>query len=107
MFNVFGPAIALWPVTLLVGLAVLWLAWRRLTGRLRVFVMMIGGSLVLFVLSAFLHNGVAWLAGVALGRPDVEEPLFFLVAVILCPLALLVGIVGAAVTRLRRGSVPR
>jgi len=105
VFNVFGPAIALWPVTALVGVAIPWLAWRRLTGCLRVFVMVIGGSLVFFVLSVLLHNGVAWSAGRVLGKPGVEEPLFFLMAVIVCPLAFVAGLVGAAVTWLRRGPV--
>jgi len=105
--EVFGTAIDLWPVTLVIGLALLWLAWKRLSGRLRVFVMMAGGSLVLFLLSVALHNGVARFAGQVLGKPDVEEPLFFIVAAVVCPLAFIVGVAGAAVTWFRRCSAPR
>ncbi|MCK9357234.1 MAG: hypothetical protein M0R22_08865 [Dehalococcoidia bacterium] len=96
-----------WPVTCALGLVVLWLGWTKLSGRLRLFVMMIGGSLVLFLLSVALHNGVSWLAGETLGIEGFEEPVFFLLAVIMCPLALLVGVVGALVTWLKGRPDPR
>jgi len=105
--EVLGTAIDLWPVTLLIGLALLWFAWKRLSGRLRVFVMMTGGSLVLFLLSVLLYNGISWFSGQVLGKPGIEEPLLFIVAALICPLAFVVGIVGALVTRFRQGSLPR
>lgn len=34
-------------------------------------------------------------------RPDYDEPLFFIIAVLVCPAAFVFGVVGAVVTLLR------
>lgn len=95
MSTVFGTLIDLWPVTALFALALLWLAWRRLTGRLRVFAMMAAAAPIAFLVFVALHNAVHWLSLRFWGPPGFEEPVFFILAVVVCPLALVVGVVGA------------
>ena len=62
---------------------------RRLR-MLKIFLLVAGISLATFVISAFLHNALSALFG-------VEEPVFFIIAVIISPLALVVGLVGSLV----------
>ena len=84
------------------------------------FLVMIGIALALFALSLVLYLktpsgrtkkflGLAWISGLAFpicavlhnvvdGVFHVEEPVFFLMAVIGAPLGMLVGLAGAAVT---------
>jgi hypothetical protein len=57
------------------------------------FLLVSGLAVVLFVIAVFLHNAIY-------GLFHVEEPVFFLIAIIVAPLAFGVGIVGAIVTAL-------
>jgi len=57
---------------------------------LKTFLMVAGISVAVFILSAFLHNIVSGLVG-------TEEPVFFIIATILAPLAFAVGIIGSLV----------
>ncbi len=105
--NPYAVVMLLWPIALCGGLALLWFGRKRMTGRLRLFVMLIGGSLVGFLLSVVLHNAISWLAGEILNTPGVEEPLFFILATIVCPLVLLLGIARTLVTWLKGRAAPR
>ena len=103
----FGALIDYWPVSTTLGCVVLFVGWKKLSGRLRVFVMLAGASIVGFLLAAALHNALWWLLFVKLfDRPAYDEPLFFIIAVIVCPVAFLVGVVGAVVTLLRNRMKP-
>jgi hypothetical protein len=55
---------------------------------LKTFLLVAGISLGAFIVSAFLHNALSALF-------KVEEPVFFVIAVIIAPLGLAVGIVGS------------
>lgn len=57
---------------------------------LKRFLWLAGGAIVVFVVSVILHNAISALLG-------LEEPVFFVVAVILAPLAFVIGVAGAAV----------
>jgi hypothetical protein len=65
------------------------MAERRLR-MLKMFLLITGLSIGSFIISVFLHNAVSALLG-------VEEPVFFCVAVIVAPLALVVGLIGSLV----------
>jgi uncharacterized membrane protein len=54
------------------------------------FLLLAGISLGTFIISVFLHNFISGLLG-------VEEPVFFIIAVIISPLALAVGLIGSLV----------
>jgi len=57
---------------------------------LKTFLMVAGISLAVFILSVFLHNALSVLF-------NVEEPVFFSIAVFIAPLAFVVGIIGSLV----------
>jgi len=63
---------------------------KKVQGLLKKFLLLTGACAVGFLVFVILHNAVYGLFG-------VEEPFFFILAVIICPLGFLVGSVGSAV----------
>ncbi|MFC1958201.1 hypothetical protein ACFLVQ_01360 [Chloroflexota bacterium] len=61
---------------------------------LKTFLIVSGISLGAFIIGVFLHNAISGLFG-------VEEPVFFVIAVIIAPVALAVGVIGSLVIFLR------
>jgi len=59
-----------------------------------------GISLAAAIISIFLHNAIYALI-VHFWGADFEEPVFFIIAVFICPLGLAVGIIGGLVIFLR------
>ena len=57
---------------------------------LKTFLLVAGVSLGTFIISVFLHNALSGLFG-------IEEPVFFIIAVIISPLAFAVGVIGSLV----------
>ncbi|HUV75383.1 MAG TPA: hypothetical protein VMW00_01885 [Dehalococcoidales bacterium] len=57
---------------------------------LKTFLLVAGISLGALIISIFLHNALSGLFG-------VEEPVFFIISVFICPLAFAVGIIGILV----------
>ncbi len=57
---------------------------------LKTFLLLVGISVGVFIISVFLHNALYGLFG-------VEEAVFFIIAVIVSPLALAVGLIGSLV----------
>lgn len=87
-----------WPLAVVLGAGIVFYSLRRLSGRLRLYVTIIGASILGFFVSVLLHNAIYALVFVTLmGRPDLEEPVFFIIAVFVCPVALAVGVVGSLV----------
>ena len=62
----------------------------------KTFILIAGISLGALVISIFLHNAISALAMHFLGI-EFEEPVFFIVATIICPLGLAVGVIGSLV----------
>jgi len=67
---------------------------ERWLKMLKVFLLVAGISLGVFIISIFLHNALSALFG-------TEEPVFFVVAVFISPLAFTVGIIGSLVIFLK------
>ena len=96
-------------VCLLLGLVLLILAvrWRART-LLRTFWILAGASTAGFALGSVLHNAFYALGTVTDKWPilnaamEILEVAFFLIATLLCPVAFLVGTVGAIVLIVRR-----
>lgn len=59
------------------------------------FLMLMGSAVVAFVVSVIMHNAISaiW---------NVEEPVFFIIAVVIAPIAFAVGLIGSAVVLFRR-----
>lgn len=80
-----------WAVLFLLGLAlIVSTVKQKMGGMLKNFLLLAGASAVGFPLFVVLHNLVSALL-------DVEEPFFFILAVIVCPLGFLVGATGTIV----------
>lgn len=63
---------------------------ERRRRMLKTFLIVAGAAVATFIISVFLHNAIY-------GLFEIEEPVFFTIAVIISPLALLVGLVGSLV----------
>jgi len=63
-------------------------------GRLGVFLRVAGIGVGVFIISVFLHNAISAVLG-------IEEPVFFVIAVILAPVAVAVGLIGSLITVIR------
>jgi len=85
-----------WVVFFLLGLTLIILTIKKkVQGLLKKFSLLTGASAVGFLVFVFLHNAVYGLFG-------VEEPFFFILAVIICPLGFLVGLVGSAILFIKK-----
>jgi hypothetical protein len=108
--DLFRPMfLSLTALCFLLGLALLILSvrWKQRT-LLRTFWILTGASTTGFALGSVLHNAFYALATVTGKWPilnaamEVLEVAFFLIATLLCPVAFLVGTVGAIVLIVRR-----
>ena len=62
----------------------------KITGKLRTFLLLTGASAAGMPVFVVLHNAVS-------GLSHTEEPVFFILATIICPLAFLVGALGTSI----------
>ena len=67
---------------------------------LKTFILVAGISLGVLIISIFLHNAIYALV-MHLFDTEFEEPVFFIIATIVCPLGLAVGIIGSMVIYLK------
>ena len=78
---------------------------KKVTGKLKKFQLLAGASALGFPVFAVLHNvaymlGKMWFGESAWGNGD--EPVFFILAAIVCPIGLLVGGIGTLILRRQR-----
>ena len=91
------------------GLALVVMAVKQKVERkLKFFLILTGASAAAFVASILLHNLIYGLFIFLLG-PDFwiniglkDEPLFFFIAILVCPIAFLVGAVGSIILLIRK-----
>lgn len=97
-----------WAVFFLLGLALIVLIVKKkekgMQGWLKKFLLLTGASAVGFPVFAVLHNLVYGLFIYFFGQdfwdrigPGGDEPFFFILAVIVCPLGFLVGVIGTII----------
>ena len=88
-----------WVAFFVLGLVLIFLIKKKkadgLQGWPKKFLLLTGASAVGFLVFVILHNAVYGLFG-------VEEPFFFTLAVIVCPLGFLVGAIGTIVLLKKR-----
>lgn len=88
-----------WAAFFALGLALIVLIVRKkaegLQGSLKKFLLLTGASAVGFLPFVVLHNAVYGLFG-------VEESFFFILAVFVCPLGFLVGVIGTIVLIIKK-----
>lgn len=71
------------------------------TGWLKTFIILTGASLAGFLVFAILHNVVSALLS-QIFKKEIEEPVFFLLATIACPIGAAVGILGSVVEAIKK-----
>jgi hypothetical protein len=105
-----GPFfISLWIIFFLLGVALIFLTVKKkVKGMLKKFLILTGVFAVGFFVFAFLHNVVYGLF-IQLFGPDfwdriglTDEPFFFFLAVVVCPIGFLIGVVGSIALFIRR-----
>jgi len=80
---------------LVLGLALVVLTLKqKVKGKLKFFLILTGASAAAFTASSVVHNLLYALLG-------FEEPVFFLVAVLVCPITFVVGAVGSVILLIR------
>ena len=86
-------------VFVLLGVALLFLTVKtKVGGILKKFLLLTGASAVGLPVFIFLHNAVS-------GLFKIEEPVFFIMATVVCPLGFLVGAVGTIVLAIKSKQV--
>jgi len=94
--TIFLPAIV---VFVLLGVALLFLTVKtKVGGILKKFLLLTGASAVGLPVFVLLHNVVS-------GLFNIEEPVFFIMAIFVCPIAFLVGVVGSVVLAIKNKQV--
>jgi hypothetical protein len=96
-----GVFVAL-PIFLVLGVILIVLtAKRKVSGKPKAFLLLTGSSAVGLPVFAVLHNLVYGLFIMWFGEdfwgPGGDEPFFFILATMVCPIAFLVGVVGTVV----------
>jgi len=88
----------------LLGVALIVLTLKqKVGGKFKKFLLLTGASAVGIPVSIFLHNAIYGLIFVRmLDRPDFGEPFFFVMAVVICPIGFLVGVVGSIVLAVKK-----
>ena len=92
---------AAWPVLTGLGVTLIVLTVKtKVGGMLKKFLLVTGASVVGLPVFAGLHNVVS-------GLFNTEEPVFFIIATIVCPTGFLVGVVGTIMLAIKtKPSVP-
>jgi len=70
-------------------------AKTKVGGTLKKFLLLTEASFVGFLISGILHNVIS-------GLTNFEEPVFFIIATIVCPIGLLVGAIGSIVLAVKK-----
>jgi hypothetical protein len=86
-------------VFILLGVALLFLTVKtKVGGILKKFLLLTGASAVGLPVFVLLHNVIS-------GLFDIEEPVFFVMATLVCPIGFLVGAVGSVVLAIKNKQV--
>ena len=99
-----------WAISFVLGLALIASTVKqKVEGALKKFLLLTGASAVAFPVFAVLHNLIYGLFIYFFGQDFWEriglgdEPFFFILAVIVCPIGFLVGMIGSIVLFIKKG----
>jgi len=100
-----APLLVVGVLLLVVGIVLILTTIKgKVTGKLKKFQLLAVASALGIPVFAILHNvvymlGIMWFGESAFGNGD--EPVFFILAAIVCPLGLLVGGIGTIIIRIK------
>ena len=103
-FGIAGRTIALseWGIFFILGTILIVLTLKnKIEGLLKKFLLLTGISAVGFFVFVVLHNLISGLLSMVLNK-GIDEPVFFLLAVIGCPIGFLVGSIGSLVLSVKQ-----
>jgi len=98
-----GSLLFLLPIIVffLLGMTLIFLTVRqRVKGMLKKFLLLTGASAAGFFISIFLHNVIYGLLIYLFGATKIglsDEPFFFIIAIVVCPIGFIIGATGSAV----------
>jgi len=97
----------IWGLLLVSGILLLYLTLKRkIQGKLRLFLLLSGASAAGMPVFAILHNLVYALLVHFRGEGTGDEPFFFILAIIVCPIGLLTGLIGSFAQSRRSSKLP-
>jgi len=92
------------PIAIFFALGILLIIFtvkEKMQGKQKRFLLLTGGSAAGFFIGVILHNMVSGLLTLILGY-EFEEPVFFILAVIIMPITFLVGMIGSIVLLIKK-----
>ena len=93
-------------IPFVIGVAIIIMTIKKIEkGLFRKFLLTVGASLTGFPIFIFLHNAVYGMFIHFFGEGfwnGGDEPFFFIMAIIVCPLGFLVGVIGSILLAIRR-----
>jgi len=107
----FGPILFWLPYLIFILLSIVLIVLtfkKKVEGKLKKFLLLTGISPLAMVVSIILHNLVYAVFIIFFGQNFWErvglgdEPFFFLLAVVVCPIAFLIGLVGSVILLIKR-----
>lgn len=100
----FNKIIAIIGTGVVISLAIgSWLIFKNIRpkGKLKKFILLILISITAFFAFAVLHNLVSGILS-QIFKTEIEEPVFFILATIVCPTVLIIGTVGSIIQLAKR-----
>ena len=95
-------ALSEWGIFLILGTILIILTLKnKIEGLLKEFLLLTGISAVGFFVFVLLHNLISGLLSMIFNK-GIDEPVFFLLAVIGCPIGFLVGSIGSLVLSVKQ-----
>ena len=104
LFETAGPVVVFceWGLFFLLGaLLIILILKNKVEGRLKKFLLITGISAVGFLVFVLLHNLVSGLLSTIFNK-EIEEPVFFILATLICPVAFLVGAIGTIISLIKQ-----
>jgi len=98
---------------LLGGALIFFTVKEKVGGMLKKFLILTGASATGFFVSVFLHNAIyglfiLWFGADFWDRIGVgDEPFFFIVAIFVCPIGFLVGVIGSIVLGIKKSRMAK
>ncbi len=104
LFEIAGPIIVFseWGVFFLLGAILIVLTLKKGVEKpLKKFLLLTGISAVAFLVFVLLHNLFSGLLSVIF-KKEIEEPVFFILATIICPIGFLAGSIGSIILSVKQ-----
>lgn len=97
----FSLMIIVFLLLLLGGAYIIWFALKRVSQKFKIPILIIGSSLAGFPIFSILHNLVYALMVTLSSQPVEDEPFFFILATLVCPIGFITGLIWMVVIKIK------